>query len=145
MPVVSFGGTYHERLEIEVSGYEQAQAVGEYYDDNWLRVNVSVAAGGFRGKFGATFLVGELIGLRDELAKLQSTLRGSAALETMEGQLVLRFHGNGLGAISLRGEAVDQPGIGNRLAFNLALDQTQLANSLNELNDVLARFPVRAA
>jgi len=145
VPVVSFGGTHHERLEIDVLGYERVQPVGEYYDDNWLRVNVGVAAGGFRGKFDATFQVAELIGFRDELTKLHSSLKGSAALETMEGQLVLRFQGNGLGAIDLRGEAVDRPGIGNRLAFNLALDQTQLANSLSELNDALARFPVRDA
>ena len=63
----------------------------------------------------------------------------------MEGQLVLRLEGNRLGAIDLRGEAVDKPGIGNRLGFNLSLDRAQLANSLSELNEVLATFPVRDA
>ena len=68
VPVVSFGGTGHERLEIDVAGYERTQPVGEYYDDNWLRVNVAVAVGGFRGEFGATFQVAELMGFRDEFA-----------------------------------------------------------------------------
>ena len=145
VPVVSFGGTGHERLEIDVAGYERTQPVREYYDDNWLRVNVAVAVGGFRGEFGATFQVAELMGFRDEFAKLHNSLRGSAALETMEGQLVLRLEGNRLGAIDLRGEAVDKPGIGNRLGFNLSLDRAQLANSLSELNEVLATFPVRDA
>ncbi len=145
MNVVAFGGTDHARLEIHVAGYERTQTVGEYFDDNWLLVRVSVSAGGFRGTYDATFQVAELCSLRDELVKLHSTLQGSATLQTMEGQLLLRFQGNGLGKIKLYGEAVDQPGTGNRLIFNLSLDQTQLADSLHDLNEAIETFPIRAA
>jgi hypothetical protein len=51
--------------------------------------------------------------------------------------------GNGSGQIELHGEALDQPGIGNRLSFVLHLDQSQLRYSLQSLGAILNTFPVR--
>jgi hypothetical protein len=50
MKSIAFGGEEHERLEINVLGYERA-ASGDYHDDNWLSVEVSVRCGAFRGQF----------------------------------------------------------------------------------------------
>ena len=137
----SLGESTHDRVEVTVSGYER-QPSGNYDDDNWLNVEVSVAAGGFRGKFEASFVTTELIGFRDEIATLYRNLSGEAKLVTLETQLSLTLTGNGRGGIALRGEAWDQPGIGNRLEFKLNLDQTYLAKTLEELNAVVERFPV---
>jgi hypothetical protein len=142
MAVVSFGGERHERVEIDVRRYERAPT-GEYFDDNWLSVRVAVAAGGFRGSFDAAFQAAELVAFRDQLAALYETLRGRAELRTMEEQLSLDCVGNGQGAIEVRGVALDQPGIGNRLGFTLALDQTQIGASLKQLEAILREFPVR--
>ncbi len=139
----SLGGSKHERVEVIVSGYER-QPTGDYHDDNWLSVEVSLSMGGFKGRFHASFLTDELMGFRDQLAVLYKTLKGEAKLVTMETQLLLNLSGDGRGGISLKGEASDQPGIGNRLLFDLDLDQTQLATTLRELDAVLERFPVRA-
>ena len=61
----------------------------------------------------------------------------------MEGQLGLSFQGNGLGGIELQGDALDQAGIGNRLSFKLQLDQTQLAQSVSQLDELMSRYPIR--
>src|SRR2546422_8315788 len=50
------------------------------------------------------------------------SLKGKATFTTMEGQLTLNLVGDGRGGITLKGEALDQPGIGNCLTFELALE-----------------------
>jgi hypothetical protein len=142
MPDISFGGAKHERVAIDVRGYERA-ATGGYYDDNWLTVSIAVAAGAFRGKVDAAFQVAELVAFRNDLAALYKTLTGRAALRTMEEQLSLDFEGNGLGSVEMRGEILDQPGIGNRLEFALSLDQTQIGAALAQLERVLSDVPQR--
>ena|SRR5262252_9040844 len=142
MATVSLGGSRHERIEIDVLGYER-EPTGEYYDDNWLSVRITVAAGAFEGSFGAAFLTRELVAFREQLSALHSTLKGSAELRTLEKQLSLDCVGNGLGSMELRGVAFDRPGIGNRLAFTLMLDQTQIGAALAQLEAVVSEFPVR--
>ncbi len=140
----SFGHSEEERIEVEVHGYECAP-VGEYYDDNWLTVEIRVRAGGFRGKASATILTGELTEFLSELRPLYQTLSGAAVFTTMEGQLSLQLVGDAKGHIELRGEVADQPGIGNRLHFTLPFDQSQLGTSINELERVTLQFPERVA
>jgi hypothetical protein len=140
--IFSFGQSTEERIEVGVHGYERAP-VGEYWDDNWLRVEIRVRAGGFRGKVAAAIMTSELIGFLSELGSLLQTLSGSAESETLEKQLSLRLAGDGKGHVELRGEVADQAGVGNRLHFALQFDQSQLRASICELERVVAEFPVR--
>ncbi|MBC7855404.1 MAG: hypothetical protein IAF94_18405 [Pirellulaceae bacterium] len=140
----SFGHLELERVEVDVHGYERA-AVGEYWDDNWLTVEICVRAGGFRGKVAATIITSELTKFLSELRPLFETLSGTAEFTTMEDQLSLRLTGDGNGHIELRGEVSDQAGIGNRLHFTLQFDQSQLGVSIHELDRVSGQFPVRMA
>ena len=142
--IFSFGHSDKERIEVDVHGYERAP-VGEYWDDNWLVVEIRVQAGGFRGKAAATIITSELTKFLSELHPLFETLGGSAEFATMEGQLSLRLVGDGKGHIELRGEVADQAGIGNRLHFTLQFDQSQLGASIRELERVTSQFPVRVA
>lgn len=142
MQSVIFGLKQHERLTIAVHGYERP-AVGEFYDDNWLRVVVSIHCGAFRGEFDAAFLTSEIDAFRQQASVLYESLKGRAEFQTLEEQLSLSLTGDGLGHIELRGEALDQPGIGNRLSFTVHLDQTELHSSLQSLNAILATYPVR--
>ncbi|HEX7079750.1 MAG TPA: hypothetical protein VF329_01895 [Gammaproteobacteria bacterium] len=89
MAAVTFGGNHHERLEILVAGYERPTDNDNYYDANWLKVQVKVAAGGFRGGFDAAFLTAELDDLRTKMTELYASLKGKKEWETMEGQLRL--------------------------------------------------------
>jgi hypothetical protein len=143
MLTFSFGQSERERIEIEVLDYER-KPVGEYWDDNWLNVEIRIHAGGFRGKIAATIITSELEKFLSELKPLYEKLVGEAKFTTMEEQLGLRLIGDGKGHIELRGEVADRAGIGNRLSFNLRFDQTQLKQSINNLELIVETFPVRS-
>lgn len=142
--IFSFGQSEQERVEIDVHGYERP-ASGEYWDDNWLTVEIRVRAGGFRGRAAAAINTGELTKFLEQLRPLFETLSGSADFATMEQQLSLRLVGDGKGHIELHGEVADRAGIGNRLDFTLQFDQSQLGASIRELERVTSQFPVRMA
>lgn len=92
--IFSFGGLEKERLAIDVEGYERAP-VGETYDDNWLRVEVRVAVGGFTGKAKCAIQTAELASFAADLKSLFETLKGTAKFETLEDQLGLTLAGDG--------------------------------------------------
>ncbi|MES2353110.1 MAG: hypothetical protein V4568_01710 [Pseudomonadota bacterium] len=144
MSSFSIGSNSRERIEVQVVGYKR-NPVGEYFDDNWLRVRVLVVSGAFSGKYDAAFLTEELVSFHNQLIELYRSLNGIAKFSTMEEQLSLLLHGNGRGEILLKGTAIDIPGTGNRLVFELTLDQTQLQKTLAELSLVTESFPVRAS
>src|SRR5690349_11587952 len=110
--ILSFGQSEYKRIEVDVLRYERA-LIGEYWDDNWLTVEIRVQAGGVRGKVSAAILTGELEKLLSDLRPLYQTLSGSVDFKTMEAQLSLHLVGDGKGHIELHGEVLDQPGIGN--------------------------------
>ena len=143
MTTVSIGGASREYVRIEVHGYERPP-VGEFHDVNWLTVRVSVSAGAFSGAFDAAFLTEELVAFLEQLKRLHSSLSGEAVFSTLEEQLSLRLIGDGRGHIALTGACVDIAGTGNRLEFSLALDQTHLSSAIQQLNELVRSFPVRA-
>lgn len=143
MPSFAFGGEENERVEVQVHGYERAP-VGEYYDDNWVRVSVLVVVGAFSGEYAAAFLTSDFVGFREELQALHRSLEGKASFSTLEDQLSLELTGNGRGGIALKGIAIDAPGTGNRLEFELELDQSYIPSVLEGLNEILDKFPPRA-
>jgi len=55
----SFGQSERERIEVDVLQYER-QRTGEYWDDNWLTVQIRVQAGGFHGNAKAAIITSEL-------------------------------------------------------------------------------------
>lgn len=77
--VISFGGLQRERLQIEVLSHERP-LTGEYHDDNWLSVSISVSAGGFQGKTDAAFLTIDFISFLSQARTLYETLGGKAEL-----------------------------------------------------------------
>lgn len=136
--IFSFGQSEKERIEVDVVGYERTP-VGEYFDDNWLTIEIRVQAGDFSGKVKAAILTGELVKFSSELRVLFGTLKGAAEFTTLEEQLGLRLTGDGKGHIELCGELE----AGHRLIFTLHFDQSQLGLSIRELEEVLSQFPVR--
>jgi hypothetical protein len=144
MAAFSIGGSQQNNVTVEVVSYERP-ASGEYHDDNWVNVAVSVSAGAFSGSFRATFITDEFVAFRSELRELYKTLKGEATFTTLEGQLRLNLEGNGRGGVTLKGEALDQSGMGNCLTFEFAIDQTYLLSTLEGLDQIIAEFPVRAS
>jgi hypothetical protein len=144
MVAFSIGGSERNKITVEVVNYERP-ASSEYHDDNWVNVGVYISVGAFSGRFAASFITEEFVAFRAQLRKLYETLKGEATFTTMEGQLTLNLVGDGRGGITLKGEALDQPGIGNCLTFEIALDQTYLATTLDGLDQIIAAFSVRAS
>jgi hypothetical protein len=140
--IFAFGQSQHDRIEIDVLRYERAP-IGEYYDDNWLTVQIRADVGGFRGTVDVAILTAELAAFLAELGPLHESLQGAAEFATLEGQLRLRLTGDGKGHIELVGTVADQPGTGNRLHFTLNFDQSQLRASIGELENVVSEFSVR--
>jgi hypothetical protein len=140
----SLGGSDCEKILLTVHGYERA-LTGDYHDDNWLTVAVQINAGAFSGKFDAAFLTNDFVSFLAQLRGLYDSLKGEANFSTLEEQLSVRVTGNGHGSIVVEGEAIDQPGIGNKLVFKLAMDQTNLLPALSELDEIVSRFPIRGA
>lgn len=142
MSAIAFGGRQRECVRIVIHGYAYPPS-GETHDDNWLNAEVAVQAGAFRGRFSAMFQTTELEAFYAQLLELNRNLKGEARFSTLEEQLSLVLMGNGLGRIDLTGRAQDRAGIGNTLAFDFGLDQTQLQEPLSALAAALAAFPVR--
>ncbi len=140
---VAFGGDEREKMVVQVHCYERAP-VGESDDDNRVHVSVLIAVGAFAGDYNATFLTSDFVGFREGLQALHESLEGPVIFSTLEDQLSLKFTGDGRGHIALVGVAIDAPGTGNRLEFELALDQTSLPSALGELDEIVRTFPVRA-
>ncbi len=144
MASFTLGSSNREKVAVMVGGYERA-VTGNYHDDNWLSVVVEVRSGAFSGKFDAAFLTEDFVGFRDKLVVLYDSLKGEVNFTTLEEQLSIRVVGNGHGGLTVSGEAVDQPGICNKLVFEFALDQTALLPVIREVNEIISLFPVRSA
>ena len=139
---ISFGGQKREKVQIDILRYER-QPIGEHYDDNWLSVELSVLAGGFFGKADPAILTDELVYFLPQLKLTDQTLKGSAEFTTIEEQLRLVLTTDGRGHVELEGELSDEPGVGNKLRFSLEFDQTQLSDSIAQLEKAISVFPVR--
>jgi hypothetical protein len=129
-------------VAVTVAGYERPIS-GEFYDDNWLQCEVSVHAGAFSGNFQASFLTSELETLGQALAELHRNLAGDYSFEPLEAQLLLRISCDKLGHLLIAGEAIDQPGVGQKLKFEFSMDQSYLTATLMQISDVMQTFPIR--
>jgi hypothetical protein len=141
MGTIRVGGEQAEFFAITILGRSHPET-GDFWDDNWVRAAVEVAAGGFRGAVSGDIRTDELLGFHRELVPLVACLSGLAHFTTMEEWLSLHITGDGRGHMELSCEVRDQPGIGNTLEFRLALDQTDLRALTDQLERVLLAYPV---
>lgn len=114
----------------------------DYWDGNWLRAEVEVAAGGFRGAVAGDLRCDEFVRFHQELSRLYDSLRGVAEFATLEGWLSIRVVGDGLGHMRFECDIKDQPGIGNTLICTFEYDQTFIPPILIQLRRVLREYPV---
>ena len=94
------------------------------------------------GGVAANLRAEEFARFREELEALQGP--GHPSFESMESWLELKLERDGLGHVTVSGEANDNPGWGNRVIFKLPdLDQTDLPELIRQLRRVESAFPVR--
>jgi hypothetical protein len=140
MCTIRVGGEQAEFLAITILGRSHPHA-RDRWDGNWVRAAVEVAAGGFRGEVGGDLRAEELASLHRAIARLAESIAGEARFTTMEDWLSIVVTGDRHGHVELAGEVRDQPGVGNTLAFRLALDQTHLGPMVDQLGRVVSEFP----
>jgi hypothetical protein len=114
----------------------------DYWEANWLKVNVAVRAGAFAGGFEADLRTDELLDFATQLAALEGATTGAAALQSAEGwvsvKLALAPGGRLEGACEVR----DDPAMGSSLRFQLTVEPGQRPALLDGLGAVLRAFPV---
>lgn len=94
--------------------------------EGWFDTEIEVRCDGWRGKFGASFMQGELSRFAQQVQNLHRHLHGKAALEPMEPNLTLYLSGDGKGHVEVTGVARNQFHTETKLTFKMELDQSYL-------------------
>jgi len=139
---IHIGQSEHEFILLDVISRSYPNT-NDFYDGNWLNINLVVKAGCFNGTVTNQIRADELASFQAKLAKLYKSLSGSVKFLTLEGWLSFEIAGDGKGRFSCIGKVADEFGHGNVLNFKLYLDQTFLPEILNGLEKVTSAFPVR--
>lgn len=124
------GGNEAEHIELRFNSPQVADR------DGWLETYVDIVVKGFRGSIRAFVEIADLVRFGEQLARLHETLGGNAELATTERQIMLTVQGDGRGRVSVKGAAYSEPCFGNKLEFELNLDQTFLVEPLRVLRAI---------
>jgi hypothetical protein len=117
----------------------------DYWDGNWLNIQARVEAPGSRVEIAGTCLRSDDIArFRQQLEALYRDLRGTAALESMEPQLVAKVTVGTTGQIDAKIE-ITPDHMTQSHSFVFEIDQSYLATTLEQSRKLLARFPVKSS
>lgn len=136
------GGEQHERLVVEVLGRERPEAF-DADDGNWIDARVSVAVGAFRGEVACCLRAEDFAAFLSQVRLLLVQPQGTAQFSTMEDQLEFAISGDGRGHFNVRGHLMDAAGIGNRLAWSLAIDQSHLPRMITAVAAISTSYNAR--
>lgn len=103
--------------------------------DGWGRADVEIAVRAFNGRICPYVETRDFERFTRQLRGVYETLKGAAEFLPMEKQFTLRIEATGLGQMRLTGEAWSEATYGNKLVFELNLDQTFLKEPLEALTD----------
>jgi hypothetical protein len=140
-PAFRIGASNREHVIVRPSRRAIPDAT-DYWDGNWVDATIAVAAGCFRGEIESALRAEDFVRFRDQLRPLHTTLTGHATFDTIEHWLRIDVEADGKGHLRAKCVAVDQPGMGNRLAFAIDFDQTELPDMLRGLDAICEAFPV---
>lgn len=135
-------GSGGELLKVTVTGYTHPDTV-DYWDGNWLSCHLNLWLNGFRADFPFDLRIDEMERFLKQLEQLHTSLKGNAALDSMEGILKLNVSGGKTGRLAWEGKLVYPSGTGAVLEFEYESDQTYLSRLIQELKAILKRYPVR--
>lgn len=109
-------------ISVEVIGMSQATHDLQY--GYWVDTNVDVKAGSFSGQVNLHFIPGELQTLHKVFSRIYCFDSSEGNFEGANGRLCLNIKGDGLGNFVMMCHICDE--IGNELAFDMNLDQSEL-------------------
>jgi hypothetical protein len=124
MTTVHFG-TQSEFVRMEISP--------TFTREGWVTAVAEISVKGFQGTIRPSFETHDFLSFFRQLQELYRTLKGEAVFTPREEQLTLRIVAATGGRMHLSGEAWSEAKYGNKLEFELELDQTFLAEPLKQL------------
>ncbi len=133
-----------EYLSIAVEGraYHRSQ---DFWDGNWLLVQVSLKVGKFSGLVPGTLRAEELRDFSLRLQAFDPALVGVIAFNTAERWLSFEIEANRVGQVMVSGRISDGVADGNALNFHFASEPALLNAPLSQLEHVVELFPVIGA
>ena len=129
-------------MKVEVLSYERLPDSG-YWDANWINARVEIKARSFSGTYLAQLQTLDFSQFKKGVESLYANLEGITQFNSMEDWLKIIIRGDGIGHFDVECEACDIPGTGNRLEFKMEIDQTEIPRLIDQLDDILTKFPVR--
>ena len=130
-------------LRIDIIGFAHPDAELDW-DRNWLKSKLTLKVGGFSGQFDCDLMTTDFERFKEQLFELYERMGGIAIFETREEQLTIRIEGDGIGHFQADCMAMDFPGTGNKLEFELTFDQTFIPDLVTQLDDITRTFPTSA-
>jgi hypothetical protein len=114
----------------------------DYWDGNWLLVEVKVRIGAWHADYEASIRSDDFARFRQGLDVIATSEAGSAVLMSMDGYLDVEVTTDGRGPVSVKGTATDEPGMGANLEFQLSMERGSVAALVVAVDEILAKFPV---
>jgi hypothetical protein len=139
--VIAIGHQETDRITLEVLRRERPD--GDFWDGNWLVVDMHLRVGGFVGHAVADLRTEEFETFRRELEAMYRNVDGTAKFESLEHWLTVNVTCEKTGRVTVQGDATDRVGMGNRLKFWLPdMDQTFLPALIDQLIACEKAYPV---
>jgi hypothetical protein len=131
-------------LLIWIHGYQFPEA-SDYWDGNWLRATARCSSSGAEVEVSGSFLhLPELLGWMKDCKSLYETLQGSANLGGIEPELQVALQAIRSGKIQMSVNITPDV-LTQSHSFKFEIDQSYLPGFLNNCENILQKFPLRAA
>ena len=114
----------------------------DFWEGNWLKVDLEVRAGAFAGRVEADLRADELQDFARQLAALEGAGEGTAALASAEGWVSVRLAPAPGGRLAGACEVRDDPAMGSSLRFRIEVEAAGRRTLQEALAGALAAFPV---
>ena len=118
------------------------QDADNYYDANWIRVDIRVNIPGYTASFEAYMLSSEFENLAQQLQKMHNNIIKKFYFAPLEAQIILQAEMDSLGKIEWQCETTHPIGNGATLRFSLTSDQSYLPKLIAELKKMMHAFPI---
>ncbi len=108
--------------------------------EGFLVTWINIRAGAFNGAIKAHVRIDDFKRFQSQLKILYRTVEGEAHFSCLEDWIDIKIKGDGIGHFNANCVANDNTENRNELHFSLLFDQTDLKESLHQLNQIIAEF-----
>ncbi|MBV8247041.1 MAG: hypothetical protein JO200_01180 [Comamonas sp.] len=107
--------------------------------EGWCEASVEIAVSCFHGRIEVWLDAFAIENFAIQLGAVYESLQGKASLLPLEGQFTLVLHAQTAGHIHVDGTAWSKATCGNKLEFELELDQSFLPKVLVQLQEAISK------